>query len=69
MLSFELEPGHRGRGGGTGLIRDALSAIRPGELVLAAVALGNAASVRVLLPGAAVGRDHPQVHGRATRTG
>ena len=48
-LSFELEPGHRGHGGGTNLIRDALSAIRAGELVLAAVAPGNAASVRALL--------------------
>jgi hypothetical protein len=48
-LSFELEPGHRGHGGGTNLIRDALSAIPAGELVLAAVAPGNAASVRALL--------------------
>lgn len=48
-LSFELEPGHRGHGGGTGLVRDALTAIPAGELVLAAVAPGNAASVRALL--------------------
>lgn len=48
-LSFELEPGRRGQGGGTGLVRDALSAIPSGQLVLAAVAPGNAASVRALL--------------------
>ena len=48
-LSFELEPGQRGQGGGTDLVRDALSAIPDGELVLAAVAPGNAASVRALL--------------------
>jgi hypothetical protein len=48
-LSFELEPGHRGHGGGTGLVCDALTAIPAGQLVLAAVAPGNAASVRALL--------------------
>ncbi|HEY6315375.1 MAG TPA: hypothetical protein VIY52_31850 [Streptosporangiaceae bacterium] len=48
-LSFELEPGHRGHGGGTGLVRDALTAIPAGQLVLAALAPGNAASVRALL--------------------
>jgi L-amino acid N-acyltransferase YncA len=48
-LSFELEPGHRGHGGGTGLVRDALTAIPAGQLVLAVVAPGNAASVRTLL--------------------
>ncbi len=48
-LSFELEPGRRGQGGGTGLVRDSLTAIPSGELVLAAVAPGNAASVRALL--------------------
>ncbi|MGH3149799.1 MAG: hypothetical protein ACRDOB_03590 [Streptosporangiaceae bacterium] len=47
-LGFELEPGHRGHGGGTGLVRDALTAIPAGQLVLAAVAPGNAASVRAL---------------------
>jgi RimJ/RimL family protein N-acetyltransferase len=49
-LSFELEDGHRGRGGGTRPVCDALTAIPAGELVLAAVAPGNAASVRALLP-------------------
>ena len=48
-LSFELEPQRRGRGGGAGLVRDALSAVPSGQLVLAAVAPGNAASVRALL--------------------
>jgi GNAT superfamily N-acetyltransferase len=48
-LSFELEPARRGRGGGTALVRDALSAVPAGELVVAAVAPGNAASVRALL--------------------
>ena len=48
-LGFELEDGHRGHGGGTGLVRDALTAIPAGQLVLAAVAPGNAASVRALL--------------------
>ena len=48
-LGFELEPGHRGHGSGTELVRDALTAVPAGELVLAAVAPGNAASVRALL--------------------
>jgi GNAT superfamily N-acetyltransferase len=48
-LSFELEPDHRGQGGGAELARDALSAIPDGQLALAAVAPGNAASLRALL--------------------
>jgi len=48
-LSFELEPEHRGAGGGAALIRDALSAIPAGQLVVAAVAPGNAASLRAAL--------------------
>jgi len=48
-LSVELEDGHRGHGGGTGLVRDAQTAIPSGQLVLAAVAPGNEASVRALL--------------------
>jgi hypothetical protein len=48
-LSFELEPGHRGQGGGAELVRDALGMVPAGQLVLAAVAPGNAASVRALL--------------------
>lgn len=48
-LSFELEPGRRGQGGGARLARDALSEIPSGQLALAAVAPGNAASLRALL--------------------
>jgi hypothetical protein len=48
-LSFELEPQRRGEGGGSALVRDALTAVPAGQLVLAAVAPGNAASVRALL--------------------
>jgi hypothetical protein len=48
-LSFELEPGWRGQGGGAGLAADALAAVPAGQLVVAAVAPGNAASVRALL--------------------
>ncbi len=48
-ISFELEPEHRGAGGGAGLIRDALSVIPSGQLVVAAVAPGNAASLRAAL--------------------
>ena len=48
-LSFELEPEHRGHGGGAELVRDALTTVPDGQLVLAAVAPGNAASVRSLL--------------------
>lgn len=48
-LSFELEPGERGRGGGSRLAADALTMIPAGQLAVAAVAPGNAASVRALL--------------------
>jgi hypothetical protein len=48
-LSFELEPGQRGTGDGARLARDALSAVPSGQLAVAAVAPGNAASVRALL--------------------
>jgi GNAT superfamily N-acetyltransferase len=48
-LGFELEPEHRGAGGGAALIRDALSTVPAGELVVAACAPGNAASLRALL--------------------
>jgi hypothetical protein len=48
-LSFELEPGRRGTGDGARLARDALSAVPSGQLAVAAVAPGNAASVRALL--------------------
>ncbi|HEX7266438.1 MAG TPA: hypothetical protein VF256_03330 [Streptosporangiaceae bacterium] len=48
-VSFELEPSRRRAGGGVALARDALSAIPCGQLAVAAVAPGNAASVRALL--------------------
>lgn len=48
-IGFELEPGRRGSGVGAGLVRDALGTIRDGEIAVAAVAPGNAASVRALL--------------------
>ena len=48
-LSFELEPARRGTGRGTALIRDALTAIPAGRLVVAAIAPGNAASFRAAL--------------------
>jgi GNAT superfamily N-acetyltransferase len=48
-LSFELEPARRGTGQGAALVRNALSTVPDGELVLASVAPGNAASLRALL--------------------
>jgi GNAT superfamily N-acetyltransferase len=48
-LSFELEPDHRGGGQATGLIRAALAHVPADELVVAACAPGNAASLRALL--------------------
>jgi GNAT superfamily N-acetyltransferase len=48
-LSFELEPERRGAGRGAALIRDALTAIPAGRLVVAAIAPGNAASLRAAL--------------------
>ncbi|KAA1373714.1 GNAT family N-acetyltransferase [Aeromicrobium fastidiosum] len=47
-LSFEVDPAHRG-GAGTSLVRDALTTVAAGELVVAAVAPGNAASLRAVL--------------------
>lgn len=48
-LSFELEPARRGAGAGAALVRDALTALPAGRLVVSACAPGNAASLRVLL--------------------
>jgi hypothetical protein len=48
-LSFELEPGRRGGGQAAALIRAALACVPQGDLVLAAAAPGNVASVRALL--------------------
>jgi hypothetical protein len=48
-LSFELDAQERGTGRGQALVRDALDLVPAGELVLASVAPGNAASLRSLL--------------------
>lgn len=48
-LGFELEPDRRGTGAGPALVSDALSALPAGQLVIAAVAPGNAASLRAVL--------------------
>lgn len=48
-ISFELDAARRGRGEGSALVRDALDAVPAGELVVAAVAPGNVASLRSLL--------------------
>jgi GNAT superfamily N-acetyltransferase len=66
-LSFELEPQRRGRGGGSELVRDALTAIPAGQLVMAAVAPGNAASVRALLAAGFVPLGSLQLFRRAVR--
>ncbi|MFC5678056.1 N-acetyltransferase [Aeromicrobium endophyticum] len=47
-LSFEVDPAHRG-GSGAALVGDALSTVPDDELVVAAVAPGNAASLRAVL--------------------
>jgi len=66
-VSFELEPPRRGAGGGAELARDALSAIPAGQLVVAAVAPGNAASVRALLSAGFVPLGSLQLFRRAGR--
>ena len=48
-MSVELDPSCRGTGGSTGLILAALARARPGEVVVAAVAPGNAVSLRAFL--------------------
>jgi hypothetical protein len=48
-LSVELEPKRRGSGAGAALVADALASIPDGRLVVAAVAPGNAASLRAFL--------------------
>jgi GNAT superfamily N-acetyltransferase len=48
-LSLELEEAVRGRGLGAAFVHAALAAAPPGELVLAAVAPGNVASLRAFL--------------------
>jgi GNAT superfamily N-acetyltransferase len=53
-LSFEVPPERRGRGDGRALLREARGLVPDGEPVLAAVAPGNAASLRSLLAAAFV---------------
>jgi GNAT superfamily N-acetyltransferase len=48
-LSVELEPGRRGRGAGSALVTAALATVPDDRLVVAAVAPGNAASLRTFL--------------------
>lgn len=48
-LSFELEPERRGRGQAAAFVAAALATVPAGQLVLSAVAPGNAASMRTLL--------------------
>ena len=48
-LSYELEPEHRGRGNGTALVRAAIEAAGTQQPLVACVAPGNVASLRVLL--------------------
>lgn len=48
-VSFEVPDGARGRGFGRGLLQDALGLVVAGDPVLAAVAPGNAASLRSAL--------------------
>jgi len=48
-LSFEVTQDRRGRGHGRALLREARALVPPGEPLFAAVAPGNAASLRALL--------------------
>ncbi len=48
-LSVELDPGARGRGRGAGFVRSAVAAAPAEDLVVAAVAPGNVASLRAFL--------------------
>ncbi len=67
-LSIEIEPSRRGSGAGTTLVADALATIPTGRLVVAAVAPGNAASLRSFLaagfrPVASIQLFRPNPHG------
>jgi hypothetical protein len=66
-LSFELEPARRGAGAGAKLAADALTIIPAGELTVAAVAPGNAASLRALLSAGFTPLGSVQLFGRAGR--
>jgi L-amino acid N-acyltransferase YncA len=48
-VSFEVTPDRRGRGDGRALLREARALVPAGEPLFAAVAPGNAASLRALL--------------------
>jgi GNAT superfamily N-acetyltransferase len=48
-LSIELDPDRQGRGGGAGLLRDALRLVPEGSPVFASVSPGNARSLRMFL--------------------
>lgn len=48
-LSYELEPGRRGRGEGAAFVRAAVRAVGASAVLAACVAPGNVASLRVLL--------------------
>jgi GNAT superfamily N-acetyltransferase len=48
-VGVEVPPEQRGRGAGRALLRDARGLVPPGEPLLAAVAPGNAASLRAVL--------------------
>jgi hypothetical protein len=67
-LSFEVDVALRG-GAGAPLVRDALSTVPSGELVVAAVAPGNAASLRAVLTAGFTPVGSLQLFRRASGTG
>jgi GNAT superfamily N-acetyltransferase len=67
-LSMELEPAHRGRGAGRALVADALRSVPAGEVVVASVAPGNAASLRAVLAAGFAPVGSLQVFRRAGRS-
>lgn len=67
-LSLEVDPARRG-GAGASLVRDALGVVPAGELVVAAVAPGNAASLRAVLSAGLVPVGSMQLFRRDTRAG
>lgn len=66
-ISFELEPGRRGNGAGAALVRAALGTVPDGEIAVAAVAPGNAASVRAVLAAGFVPTGSIQLFSRGKR--
>ena len=67
-LSLEVDPARRG-GSGASLVHDALAAVPAGELVVAAVAPGNAASLRAVLSAGFTPVGSMQLFRRDTRAG